>query len=125
MATALLDYQKEQSLLSAVHSDLLSFARELESSYLTLSRHEATTTLVDVEKISKVVDHLQVLAARAAEDHELATAGQPEPYRSTSEYLRAGGNSDLRCGPASTERCLLPAVGQYGGPPDTAGNRVR
>ena len=90
MAIAPLEYHREdESLLDAVHSDLLSFAGELGSSYLSLTRQQVATMVVDVEKISKVVDYLQTLAARAAEDHELSTSGQPEPYRSTSDYLRA------------------------------------
>lgn len=90
MAIALLEAHREDaSSLGMMHADLLSFAQRLESGYLTLSQEEAAETLVDVEQISKVVDHLQVLAARAAEDHKLATADARDPHKNTAEYLRA------------------------------------
>lgn len=90
MAVALLERQREDdSPLRAMHSELLSFVQQLESSYLTLSATEVAATLVEVEQISKVVDHLQTLTARAADDHELATTDAQEPHKSTADYLRA------------------------------------
>lgn len=90
MATALLEYHQEDiPPLPAVHSELLSFVREFGAGYLTLSRQEVATALVDVEEISKLIDHLQTLTARAAEDHNLAASAEQEPHKNTAEYLRA------------------------------------
>ncbi|WP_051478688.1 HNH endonuclease signature motif containing protein [Arthrobacter sp. H5] len=80
MATALLDIQyQEIPLLQSVHSDLLAFGRELASGYLTRSRQDIAATLVEVEELSKVVDYLQVLTARAVEDHDIAATGEQVP----------------------------------------------
>ncbi len=89
MVVELLEPDTENVFLRGMHSDLLAFAQQLESNYLTLSRQGAAATLVMVEQLSKVVDHLQTLATRVAEDHQLASTDTQEPYRSTAEYLRA------------------------------------
>ena len=90
MAVALLEHLEEgDSLLHATRSDLLCFVERLESGYLTLSQEEVSAALVEIEQLSKVVDHLQTLAARAAEDHKLAIVDGPEPHKNTAEYLRA------------------------------------
>ncbi|GAB3547311.1 hypothetical protein GCM10027404_09080 [Arthrobacter tumbae] len=90
MAVAVLEPTMEDaSLLGGLRSGLLSFAQQFESSYLTLSPQEAAATLVEVEQLSKLVDHLQTVAARAAEDHQLATTDARDPYKNTADYLRA------------------------------------
>ena len=90
MAVALLEpHPEEASLLRVMRSGLRDFAQQLESTYLTLSPQEAAATLVEVEQLSNIVDHLQTVAARAAEDHQLATTDTRDPYKNTAEYLRA------------------------------------
>ncbi|GAB3545255.1 HNH endonuclease signature motif containing protein [Arthrobacter tumbae] len=90
MAVAVLEPTMEDvSLLGGLRSDLLGFVQQFESSYLTLSPQEAAAALVEVEQLSKLVDHLQTVAARAAEDHQLATTDALDPYKNTAEYLRA------------------------------------
>ncbi|THJ68618.1 DUF222 domain-containing protein [Arthrobacter echini] len=89
MVVEMLEPRTEDVFLRGMHSDLLAFAQQLESNYLTLSHQGAAACLAMIERISKVVDQLQTLAARAAEDHQLATTDTEEPYRSTAEYLRA------------------------------------
>ena len=90
MAVALLEPRPEDtSLLGGMRSDLQVFAQQLESTYLTLSPQEAAATLVEVEQLSNLVDHLQTVVARAAEDHQLATVDALDPYKNTADYLRA------------------------------------
>ncbi|MDF9276749.1 DUF222 domain-containing protein [Arthrobacter sp. EH-1B-1] len=90
MAVALLEPRPEDtSLLGGMRSDLQVFAQQLESTYLTLSPQEAAVTLVEVEQLSNLVDHLQTVVARAAEDHQLATVDALDPYKNTADYLRA------------------------------------
>ena len=72
-----------------MRSDLLAFAHHFESGYLLLDREEVVAALVGVDEVSKFVDHLQTLAARAAEDHSLAATDGPEAHKGTAEYLRA------------------------------------
>lgn len=90
MAIKMLEPRTEDAfLLHGLHSSLIAAAQHLESSYLLLSQQEAAATLVMVEQCSHLIDHLQTLASRAAEDHHLATMDGQEPYGSTAEYLRA------------------------------------
>ncbi|MFJ6278244.1 HNH endonuclease signature motif containing protein [Arthrobacter subterraneus] len=90
MAVALLEHHGEDdSLLRGMRSDLLAFAHHFESGYLLLDREEVVAALVGVEEISRVVDHLQTLVARAAEDHSLAATDSQEAHKWTAEYLRA------------------------------------
>lgn len=103
---------KDHSLLSAVQSSLLSYTQDLEAGYLALGAPEVAALLVDVEMICNLVDHLQMVAARAAEDHQLATADEQDTHKNTAEYLRAKigisrseANRRLRLG-----RDLLPEV---------------
>lgn len=72
-----------------MQSDLLSFAQRFESGFLAFSCREVAAALVEVEGLSRVIEHLQVVAARAVEDHELATADQQDSHRNSAEYLRA------------------------------------
>lgn len=119
MAVALSERQEEDSsLLPAVHSDLLSLAQHFQSNYLTLSQAEVASTLVAVERVSRIVGHLQTLAARAAEDHQLEAMDARETYKSTSEYLRvrvgisrAEANRRLRLG-----QDVVPAIPGPGAP---------
>ncbi|WP_346027355.1 DUF222 domain-containing protein, partial [Arthrobacter parietis] len=90
MAVALLEpHPEDTSLLGGMRSHLQVFAQQLESTYLTLSPQEAAVTLVEVEQLSNLVDHLQTVVARAAEDHQLATVDALDPYKNTGDYLRA------------------------------------
>lgn len=90
MAVALLEpTHEDESVLGAMRTGLLSFAQHFGSSYLTLNAAEAGATVVEIEQISKVVDHLQTLAARAAEDHKLAEVDADKSFKTTAEYLRA------------------------------------
>ncbi|SDH56030.1 protein of unknown function [Arthrobacter subterraneus] len=119
MAVALLEHHGvDDSLLRAVRSDLLAFAEHFESGYLLLGREEVVAALVGVEEISRVVDHLQTLVARAAEDHSLAATDGQEAHKGTAEYLRAKlgvsrseANRRLRLG-----QDVLPAVPGPGAP---------
>ena len=64
MAVALLEPRPEDaSVLGGMRSDLQVFAQQLESTYLTLSPQEAAVTLVEVEQLSNLVDHLQTVVA--------------------------------------------------------------
>ncbi|MFJ6280001.1 HNH endonuclease signature motif containing protein [Arthrobacter subterraneus] len=119
MAVALLEHHGEDdSLLGGMRSDLLAFAHHFESGYLLLDRDEVVAALVGVEEISRVVDHLQTLVARAAEDHSLAATDAQEAHKGTAEYLRAKlgvsrseANRRLRLG-----QDVLPAVPGPGAP---------
>ncbi|WP_299167832.1 DUF222 domain-containing protein, partial [uncultured Arthrobacter sp.] len=90
MAVALLEHPTEDpSLLAGMRSDLLAFVQQFEAGYLTLGVEEVAAILVEAEQLSNVIDHLQTLVARAAEDHQLATTDTGDPYKNTAEYLRA------------------------------------
>ncbi|WP_323960416.1 DUF222 domain-containing protein [Arthrobacter sp. JZ12] len=80
---------KDVSFLTEVHADLLSHVQKFEADYLGLDGAKVADALVEIEKVSKIVEHLQVVAARAVEDHGLATNNQQDSYRSTADYLRA------------------------------------
>ncbi|MGV0111831.1 DUF222 domain-containing protein [Arthrobacter sp. CP30] len=64
--------------LESMRSDLLAFARELKGRHLLLSRHDVVRALVDIEELSKVIDHLQIVAAGAAQEHGVTGAGEQE-----------------------------------------------
>ncbi|RJT96944.1 DUF222 domain-containing protein [Arthrobacter frigidicola] len=88
--------------LSEVHAALTDFAADFASRFLLLGRREAADTITRIEELSRIVDHLQVLGAHAADQHRLACAG--EDHRPAS-------------GAASSEgRWATPGVG-----PDDAG----
>ena len=64
MAVALLEPRPEDApVLGEMRSHLQVFAQQLESTYLTLSPQEAAVTLVEVEQLSNLVDHLQTVVA--------------------------------------------------------------
>ncbi|WP_049822501.1 HNH endonuclease signature motif containing protein [Arthrobacter sp. H41] len=67
---------ESETLLESMRSDLLDFGQEMAGNYLTLSRRDAVRTLVKIEEIAKLVDYLQVVAARAVQDQDIATVGE-------------------------------------------------
>ena len=62
--------------LESMRSELLAFAQELKGRHLLLSKHDVVRALVDIEELSKVIDHLQIVAARAAQEHGVADTGE-------------------------------------------------
>lgn len=91
-----------------MRSDLLDFGKEMAGSYLTLSRREVVQTLVKIEEIAKLVDYLQVVAARAVQDQDIATTGERQATgslltraeRSISERISGGAlESTTEAGP--------------------------
>ncbi|MBG6216960.1 hypothetical protein IWX75_001414 [Arthrobacter sp. CAN_A6] len=77
MAIAPLEYPGESGTpLESVRSDLLYFGQGMAETYLTLSRREVVQTLVKIEEIAKLVDYLQVVAARAVQDQDIAITGE-------------------------------------------------
>ncbi|MBJ2119357.1 DUF222 domain-containing protein, partial [Arthrobacter sp. MSA 4-2] len=89
------------AFLSAAHAELLEFAADFSGRFMLLARHEVAETVAHIEELSKVVDHLQILGAHAAEQHGLADPGEgqwpaAEPagggtrteFRDTADYLR-------------------------------------
>ncbi|MHA7263560.1 hypothetical protein ACX80W_10205, partial [Arthrobacter sp. TMN-37] len=117
-------------ILSAVHAELTEFAATFSDRFLLLGRHEVTETIAGIEELSKVVDHLQVLGAHAAEQHRLAGPGEgPWPaakpagggtrteFRDTADYLRARlgisrSEAARRLRLASSTQPAVPAGGQ-------------
>ncbi|WP_298252194.1 HNH endonuclease signature motif containing protein [uncultured Arthrobacter sp.] len=90
MTIEMLETRTEDTfLLQGLHAALLTAAQQFESRYLLLDQQEAAATLVMVERCSHLIDHLQTLAARAAEHHQLAAMDGQEHHGSTAEYLRA------------------------------------
>jgi hypothetical protein len=61
--------------LSAVHAGLTDFAAGFAARFLLLGRREVADTIARIEELSRIVDHLQVLGAHAADQHRLASAG--------------------------------------------------
>lgn len=53
--------------LGVVRSLLLAAGQDRAEHYFLLSRSDVVQKLTEIEELSKVVDHLQILAARAAE----------------------------------------------------------
>ncbi|WP_104180732.1 HNH endonuclease signature motif containing protein [Arthrobacter sp. B0490] len=68
-----------------------------------LSRQDALQFVLDVEQVSKVVDHLQVLAARIADQHGLAAeaGGAPIPSGAMDEVSDPGPASPTDVGGGS------------------------
>lgn len=61
-----------------MRSELLAIAQELKARHLLLSKHDVVRALVDIEELSKVIDHLQIVAAGAAQEHGVAGTGEQE-----------------------------------------------
>ncbi|MDQ0733765.1 HNH endonuclease signature motif containing protein [Arthrobacter agilis] len=66
------------SPLESMRSELLAFAQELTERHLLLSKHDVVRALEDIEDLSKIIDHLQIVAARAVQDHGVAGTGEQE-----------------------------------------------
>ncbi|MFJ6001689.1 DUF222 domain-containing protein [Arthrobacter sp. NPDC092385] len=64
--------------LESMRSELLAFGQDLNGRHLLLSKHDVVRALVDIEELSKVIDHLQIVAARAAQEHGVAGTGEQE-----------------------------------------------
>jgi hypothetical protein len=64
--------------LQSMRSELLAFAQELTGHHLLLGKHDVVRALVDIEELSKVIDHLQIVAARAAQEHDVAGTREQE-----------------------------------------------
>ncbi|MHA7285405.1 hypothetical protein ACX80I_03930 [Arthrobacter sp. MDT3-44] len=67
---------------------LMECAREVSLQGGVLSRSEALQLIVDVEQASRIVDHLQVLAARLAEEH--FRVDEPDPGSTSGSASGAG-----------------------------------
>ncbi|WDF33988.1 DUF222 domain-containing protein [Arthrobacter agilis] len=93
MAIAPLDYPTEaDSSLRSVRSALVSFGETLEQKYLTLGAQESIRALVEIEEISKVIDHLQVVAARAVEVQDTSFARDSAPLLAVAHSDVAGAS---------------------------------
>ncbi|MHA7264683.1 hypothetical protein ACX80W_15950, partial [Arthrobacter sp. TMN-37] len=134
MATAPVEeHAGSGELLSAVHAELIEFAAVFSGRFLLLARQEVAETVTRIEELSKVIDHLQVLGAHAADQHRLADPGDgPWPaaaagpeggggtrseFRDTADYLRARlgigrGEANRRLRLASSTQPAVPAGGQ-------------
>uniref|UniRef100_UPI0019153F18 hypothetical protein n=1 Tax=Arthrobacter zhaoguopingii TaxID=2681491 RepID=UPI0019153F18 len=78
-------------LLSAVHAGLSGFAADFSGRFLLLGRREVADTVARIEELSRIVDHLQVLGAHAAEQHRLACAGDgPWPTPEDGHWAAPG-----------------------------------
>ncbi|MHA7190383.1 HNH endonuclease signature motif containing protein [Arthrobacter sp. MDT2-16] len=73
MATAPIEsVTRAGSPLESARATLADCARDLTRQHSVLSRADALRLVVDVEQVSRVVDHLQILVARLADEHDLA-----------------------------------------------------
>ncbi|MHA7181396.1 HNH endonuclease signature motif containing protein [Arthrobacter sp. MDB2-24] len=88
---------------------LAECAREVSLQGGVLSRPEALQLIVDVEQASRIVDHLQVLAARLAEEHYRvdepdpgSTSGAGSLLARAEQTVRADAPSLADSGPASS-----------------------
>ncbi|WP_294569984.1 hypothetical protein, partial [uncultured Arthrobacter sp.] len=78
--------------LSGVHAGLTGFAADFASRFLLLGRREAADTITRIEELSRIVDHLQVLGAHAADQHQLAGPGEDHrPAPGGGEWAVPGG----------------------------------
>ncbi|MBJ2122393.1 DUF222 domain-containing protein, partial [Arthrobacter sp. MSA 4-2] len=59
-----------------VHAGLTAFAADFSGRFLLLGRREVADTVARIEELSRIVDHLQVLGAHAADQHRLAHLGE-------------------------------------------------
>lgn len=84
MAVALHENQLQGPSLRSMRSDLEAFSHELTDGFLLRTRKETAATLVEIEELSKLVDHLQVLAVSAVVGHDIANLGESEPQQATS-----------------------------------------
>ncbi|WP_051470676.1 HNH endonuclease signature motif containing protein [Arthrobacter sp. 35/47] len=85
MAIALHEHRlQEPSLLQSVRADLEAFSTELADGYLLQSRRETAAALVEIEELSRLVDHLQLLAVSAVVSQDIAVLGESGPEQATS-----------------------------------------
>ncbi|MDQ0733589.1 HNH endonuclease signature motif containing protein [Arthrobacter agilis] len=66
------------SSLDAARTALADCASTFGRRHHVLSRTEALDLVVEVENVSRIVDHLQILVARVAEDHHLDADERPD-----------------------------------------------
>lgn len=78
-------YSEPGSSLDEAHSLLSDCALGLAQYHHLLSRQDALRFVLEVEQVSKVIDHLQVLAARVADQHGLASGPEVGPTAPGSE----------------------------------------
>jgi hypothetical protein len=78
-------YSEPGSSLDEAHSLLSDCALGLAQYHHLLSRQDALRFVLEVEQVSKVIDHLQVLAARVADQHGLASGPEVGPTAPSSE----------------------------------------
>ncbi|BBE21844.1 hypothetical protein MN0502_07270 [Arthrobacter sp. MN05-02] len=64
--------------LESIQSELLAFGQDLAGHHFLLAKSDVVEALVNIEEISKIVDHLQIVAARAAQDHDVAGIGEQD-----------------------------------------------
>ncbi|WP_051470537.1 HNH endonuclease signature motif containing protein [Arthrobacter sp. 35/47] len=85
MAIALHEHRlQEPSLLQSVRADLEGFSTEFADRYLLQSRRETAAALMEIEELSRLVDHLQVLAVSAVVNQDIAVLGEADPEHATS-----------------------------------------
>ncbi|TDK24048.1 HNH endonuclease [Arthrobacter crusticola] len=75
-------------LLAGAHAALTGFAADFSGRFLLLGRREVADTVARIEELSRIVDHLQVLGAHAADQHRLADPGD-RPWASPADGHRA------------------------------------
>ncbi|MFP5315110.1 MAG: DUF222 domain-containing protein [Actinomycetes bacterium] len=84
MATALHEHQlQEPSQLQSLRTDLQAFSEEFADGFLLSTRGKTAATLVDIEHLAKLIDHLQVLAVSAVVGHDIAALGERDSQQST------------------------------------------
>ncbi len=77
---------------------LAEFARDVSRPDHVLSRDEALQFIVDIERASRIVDHLQILAARLADEHRaVADEGRSRTSPADSSNRSRAGNGDRDC----------------------------
>ncbi|AUZ88457.1 HNH endonuclease [Arthrobacter agilis] len=64
--------------LEFIRSELLAFGQDLAEHHLLLPKSDVVEALVTIEEISKIVDYLQIIAARAAQDHDVVGTGEQD-----------------------------------------------
>lgn len=78
--------------VDALRAELLEFASRFRDEAALLSTLELTDTVAAVEELSKAVEYLQLLGARAAEERDIAAVG--EHPRTTGPAAGADGWAD-------------------------------
>ncbi|WP_140395073.1 HNH endonuclease signature motif containing protein [Arthrobacter sedimenti] len=114
------------SSLDSACAALTECAREVGLQGRVLSRPEALQLIIDIEQASRIVDHLQVLAARLAEEHYRvdepdpgSTSGTASLLARAEQVIRADALTSSTPVPASSDTSSSGAMSDIGGAPSS------